>query len=121
MENFMWTCPKCGERVDDNFSRCWNCQTDHPENVLMSEGNTEGINLQSGNNSESIVCLRCSTELEFMGTKNFLEGTHWDAWFGDLFINRESLDVYACPRCGRVEFFVEGIGEDRRPKRSKER
>ena len=35
---------------------------------------------------------------------------------GELFVNRESFDVYVCPRCGRVEFFVDGIGEEFRPK-----
>jgi len=112
----MWTCPECGERVDDNFGSCWNCQTERPEHVEISEGNAEDINLHSRRNSESIVCLRCATELEFMGTKNFLEGTHLAAWLGDLFVNRERLDVYACPGCGRVEFFVDGVGEERRPK-----
>jgi hypothetical protein len=30
---------------------------------------------------------------------------------GELFVNRESFDIYVYPRCGRVEFFVDGIGE----------
>ena len=116
----MWICPKCGDRVDDNFGSCWNCQTERPENVEMSEGNVEDVNSQDEGISEPLVCPRCAIELEFMGTKNFLEGTHRAAWLGDLFVNRERLDVYACPRCGRVEFFVEGIGEERRPKRATE-
>jgi hypothetical protein len=32
-----------------------------------------------------------------------------------LFVNREHFDVYVCPRCGRVEFFVDGVGEQYRP------
>jgi hypothetical protein len=28
---------------------------------------------------------------------------------GALFADCERLDVYVCPRCGRVEFFVEGL------------
>jgi hypothetical protein len=24
-----WTCPNCGERVDDDFDVCWNCGTTH--------------------------------------------------------------------------------------------
>jgi ribosomal protein L37AE/L43A len=112
----MWICSQCGERVDDNFGSCWNCQTDRPENVEISEGKAEDINLHNGRNSESIVCPRCATELEFIGTKNFLEGTHLAALLGDIFVNRESLDVYACPRCGRAEFFLAGVGEDRRPR-----
>ena len=34
---------------------------------------------------------------------------------GELFVNKERFDVYCCPRCGRVEFFVDGIGEEYRP------
>jgi hypothetical protein len=57
-------------------------------------------------------------DLEFLGTKKFQEGTNWGVIgaFGELFVNRESFDIYACPRCGRVEFFLEGIGEEFRPK-----
>jgi hypothetical protein len=34
---------------------------------------------------------------------------------GELFTNREHFDVYVCERCGRVELFVDGIGEEFRP------
>ncbi len=34
---------------------------------------------------------------------------------GELFVNRERFDVYVCPRCGRVEFFIDGVGESLRP------
>ena len=26
----LWTCTKCGESVEPEFDRCWNCQTDRP-------------------------------------------------------------------------------------------
>ena len=110
----MWTCPTCSERVDNNFGSCWNCQTDRPENVEVDGG----INPGNGKEADPIVCLRCSTELEFMGTKNFLEGTHLAAWLGDTFVNRERLDVYACPRCGHVEFFVDVLKIIERNERS---
>ena len=25
-----WTCPNCGERVEPQFTHCWNCQTPRP-------------------------------------------------------------------------------------------
>ncbi len=59
------------------------------------------------------LCLRCEAELEFLGTKEFHEGARW-GFLGDLtelFVNRERLDVYGCPNCGRVEFFLDGVGE----------
>ena len=30
----------------------------------------------------------------------------------ELFGNREHFDVYVCPRCGRLGFFLEGMGEE---------
>jgi hypothetical protein len=70
-------------------------------------------------NARSHVVARCDTELQYVGTKRFHEGTRgWGFALGDLgelFVNRESFDVYVCGRCGRVELFVDGIGEEFRP------
>ena len=33
----------------------------------------------------------------------------------ELFVNKQRFDVYVCPRCGRVELFIDGIGEELRP------
>ena len=66
---------------------------------------------------EYISCPRCTTLLEYAGTKRFHEGTRaWNFLGGvfELFKHREAFDVYACPRCGRVEFFVDGVGEELR-------
>lgn len=70
--------------------------------------------------ADPMYCPRCHQALRFAGTQRFHEGTRqWGFWLGDLgelFVNRESFDVYVCPRCGRVEFFVEGIGDEFRPR-----
>jgi predicted RNA-binding Zn-ribbon protein involved in translation (DUF1610 family) len=108
MKSLTWTCPQCGERVDDNFGSCWNCQTDRPENAELSEAQVEDIHLSGVARVEPVACLRCAAELEFRGTKSFHEGTPFESWLWGIFVNRERLDVYACPRCGRVEFFVAG-------------
>ena len=65
-----------------------------------------------------MACPRCDQALQYVGTKKFHEGTRWGALgeIGELFTNREQFDVYVCPRCGRVELFVDGIGEEFRPK-----
>ncbi len=67
-----------------------------------------------------MTCPRCDHGLEYVGTKKFHEGTRGWAFFfgelGELFVNREHFDVYVCPRCGRVELFVDGIGEQFRPR-----
>jgi hypothetical protein len=66
---------------------------------------------------DPMLCPRCSTDLDYVGTKRFHEGTRWGVLgeLGELFTNREHFDVYVCPRCGRVELFVDGVGEEFRP------
>lgn len=61
-----------------------------------------------------IVCPRCDVGLDFVGTKRFHEGRNWGALgeIGEFFVKKEAFDVYVCPRCGRVELFVDGIGEE---------
>ncbi len=62
-------------------------------------------------------CPRCETDLDYVGTKSFHEGARWGILgdIGELFVNKEKFDVYVCNRCGRVELFVDGIGEEFRP------
>lgn len=64
-----------------------------------------------------MLCARCDVSLEYAGTRDFHEGTRWGVFgdIGELFVNKEHFDVYVCPRCGRVELFVDGIGEEFRP------
>jgi len=61
---------------------------------------------------EPLTCLRCRTELRWMGTESFLKGAR--GW-GGLFTGRDSFDVYLCERCGHTEFFADGVGEELRP------
>lgn len=66
---------------------------------------------------DPISCPRCDRALQYVGRKRFHEGTNW-GFFGELgefFVKREHFDLYVCPRCGRVEFFVDGVGEEHRP------
>ena len=67
--------------------------------------------------NDPIVCPRCETKLEFVGTRDFHEGTRWGVLgdLGELFVNKQRFDVFLCPRCGRVELFIDGIGEELRP------
>jgi len=67
--------------------------------------------------SDPIQCARCSTTLQYVGTKKFHEGKNWGVFgeIGELFVNKQHFDVYMCGRCGRVELFVDGVGEEFRP------
>ena len=62
-------------------------------------------------------CHQCRIAQRFLGTKKFREGTNWGALgeLGHLFESSQSFDVYVCPRCGHVDMFVDGVGEDARP------
>lgn len=52
-------------------------------------------------------CLRCKTSMRFLGTRQFLEGSAWAAWVMVKNIKKEDgFHVYACPQCGKVEFFL---------------
>jgi hypothetical protein len=64
-----------------------------------------------------MTCARCEQELDYVGTRRFHEGTNWGVLgeVGEFFVKREAFDIYVCPNCGRVEFFVNGIGEEFRP------
>ena len=92
----MWTCPECGERHDDQYDSCWKCA---------------GAAAPSPP-TNPIRCPRCLTDLNFVGTRRFHEGPRYGMLgeLGELFVNREGFDVYVCPRCGRVEFFVDAFG-----------
>ena len=120
----MWQCRKCNETVDAEFAVCWNCGTskegvEDPDFDWVDDAPThDDIDVPPERpQRDPIMCPRCLRALEFMGTKKFHEGTRWGAIgdLGELFVNKERFDVYCCPRCGRVEFFVDGIGEEFRP------
>jgi len=98
----MWTCSKCGEKHEDQYDSCWKCRhsrTGEPPPPPPPP-------------PPPLKCLRCSTDLDWVGTKRFHEGT---AEAPPLFPHVESYDVFVCPRCGRAEFFAEGVGEEFRP------
>lgn len=67
--------------------------------------------------SSPVECVRCNQSMNYVGTKSFHQGTNWGLLgeLGELFVGRERLDMYVCERCGKVEFFVDGIGEIHRP------
>jgi RNA polymerase subunit RPABC4/transcription elongation factor Spt4 len=135
----MKKCPKCNSEVEDNFDMCWNCQYSFVDmDVLdvsefqlicptcnfvveassrmcpnchhdLSDVEMEMRPQQLGD--RSIDCLRCNVALKYRGNYRFHEGTRVGA-LGDLFelfTNRESFDLYSCPNCGKVEFFLPQI------------
>ena len=89
----MKICPKCHEEVEDSFEICWNCNYSFPDDKILDL---------------SIDCLRCQVKMIYSGKYEFHEGMNTGV-FGnlfELFQNREAFDLYVCPKCGKVEFFV---------------
>lgn len=135
----MKTCPKCNAEVDNNFDICWNCQYSFVEQKVLDSSdfklicpkcNTEiepglnycpqchfnlsEINKETGTTPQGpkvVECLRCKVTLEYQGYFRFHEGTRVGALGNlfELFTNRESFDLYSCPNCGKVEFFIPGF------------
>ncbi len=138
----MKTCPNCQSKMEDNFELCWNCQYSFSEEKVLGNNDfslicpqcsteiapslfycpnchfdLKEINRQNGilpSGPRHIDCLRCKVELVYQGFFKFHEGERVGAW-GNLFellVNRESFDLYSCPKCGKVEFFIPGFEDE---------
>jgi hypothetical protein len=106
-----WQCPECGERHEPEFNECWGC------GYVRGSGGDE--TLKETSVSDPMVCPTCKLTLDFLGTKKFHEGSRAAPFLlgeiGELLVKRESYDVYLCSRCGRIELFMDGVGEEFRP------
>ena len=100
----MKACPHCNAEIEENFEICWNCNYSLTEKRIISFAEETEIN------KKEIDCLRCGIKLLYSGNYNFHEGNRYGV-FGnlfELFVNKESFDIYVCPKCGKVEFYVPG-------------
>ena len=94
-------CPNCNNETSSTFRFCTHCQYDLQEVTLKDKGETPS-------EIRNIECLRCKVPMEFQGNYKFHEGTRYGA-IGNMFellVNRASYDLYFCPECGKVEFFL---------------
>lgn len=102
-EDYVLVCPKCSAVIDTSLHYCPNCRYD-----LTELSNQTGIKLPS---PKHLDCLRCKVPLDYLGNFEFHEGARYGA-LGNLFellTNKESFDLYSCPNCGKVEFFLPGF------------
>ena len=90
----MKTCPKCQSEVEDDFDLCWNCNYSFAEKQIVDI--KEFIQ-----GSREIDCLRCGVTMCYSGNFRFHEG-----FLTGVFTNKETFDLYTCPKCGKVEFFL---------------
>ncbi|PKF59155.1 hypothetical protein CW748_02910 [Alteromonadales bacterium alter-6D02] len=96
-----WTCQHCNTVIDDeSFDICWNCSCVKGRDKPLASASCGPPH-----------CLRCQTNLTFIGTKNFHQGARWGILgdLGEAFVNKQELDMFACKSCGKVEFFIAGF------------
>ena len=85
------------------MKNCPNCNFSFPDNKIV-----EFEDVESEQSKRNIDCLRCKVPLTYSGNFKFHEGTRLGI-FGNIFeafTNRESFDLFICPKCGKVEFFT---------------
>ena len=53
-------------------------------------------------------CKRCDQPLCFIGERRFHEGTNWGALgdLGELFVKKDAFNLFVCPVCGGIEWFL---------------
>ncbi|HHW40752.1 MAG TPA: hypothetical protein GXX19_06350 [Syntrophomonadaceae bacterium] len=62
-------------------------------------------------------CQQCNVSLEMLGTREFRTGGTTGGWkllFGEWAELREDmieLEIWACPKCRRVELYLPGTGD----------
>lgn len=102
----MWSCKVCEA---DHWDNCWKCSA----SKHLPEAEVEERRQRIG---KAMVCLRCDSEMKYAGTKRFHEGTRLGVLgdLAELFVGREAYDVYFCTHCGKVELYIDGIGDEQR-------
>ena len=127
----MKNCPNCKAEVLESYEICWNCQYSFTEFRVISQTeftdkcpncNTEIESIAERcpncqfelktevqiNEEDNIHCLRCKVPMEYMGSRIFQEGSKFGVMndLVDLFSSHDSFNLYACPKCGKIEFFL---------------
>jgi hypothetical protein len=101
----------CGVDVDDGFEMCWNCGANPDGTPDPTFVRDDVVPTDDGAPPErALDCLRCGTRMTTFGRKRFHAGTRMlpliYGQLGELMVERESFDIYACPSCGKLEFFA---------------
>lgn len=97
----MENCPNCNADIEEGFELCWNCNYSFTENEIIDINEISEVD-------KNINCLRCDIKLIYSGNYKFHEGAKFGL-LGNLleaFVNRESFDIYICPKCGKAEFYI---------------
>ncbi len=102
----MKECPNCIVSVHDEYNVCWNCSynfaTKKAEGFVSNDMDIK----REGLSSKKIDCLRCKTTMLFGANRKFRKESNIGGNITDLLDSRSSYDVYVCPNCEKVEFFL---------------
>jgi hypothetical protein len=100
----MKNCPNCQAEVETNFDVCWKCLYNFSEQKVITTPELGQSSFYS-----TINCLRCSIPMVFGGTRKIQDRQHWSTIGNlvELLSNKDSFDLFVCPQCGKVEFFIE--------------
>lgn len=98
----MKQCPNCDADVINGFEICWNCNYSFTEKKVVEFEDPEHLL------ARDINCLRCDVKLLYSGNYKFHEGAKVGVLGNlfEIFQNRESFDIYICPKCGKAEFYT---------------
>lgn len=101
-----WPCGACRADVDDALDQCWRCGAGRDGSPPPAHWRSERQDAQAISPRE-LRCLRCGEAMAFAGRRRFHDGSYArEALLGDFFVDREVLDQYVCPGCGKTEFFA---------------
>jgi hypothetical protein len=110
MSTTFWTCLNCNEAVESRFEVCWNCQHDRtgivPSNFTDFEIHDYELKAPLNTITANKFCLACQNDLTYVGTKRFHSGPYAGPLWTELLSPSTVLEMFYCPACGRVEFFV---------------
>jgi len=99
-----WTCPSCGESVDDGMDACWQCGS-APDGTADPEFARRKVEVQHGaaqhNALTGYSCTKCGSREASMSAVRATESL-----FGAL-LNWQSAEFTAvtCGRCSFTEFY----------------
>lgn len=106
-------CPQCAETIEAGYLVCWRCGTHADGTPPGAEFIPDSVaTAPTDPPDRKLSCLRCEQPMILLRRMKFHEGSR--AWpfllgeLGELLVNRESFDSYACNKCGKVEFFLAG-------------
>lgn len=70
----MWTCHRCSEACEDQFDRCWNCQTERVFSRLQQDADAE---MQAAARTEPTISVRKRSAAVAANAKPQPTGSHY--------------------------------------------